>query len=196
VDGGSERGSTGARRRTCIRTAKLGGSTDMSNAHAAFWPRVDMSAGPYGCWPWTGGKKHDGYGILRIFGRHEGAHRASWILTNGPIDDASIFVCHRCDNPPCVNPAHLFLGTHLDNMRDMIRKGRRGCYEPKLTAEKAIAILEQTRAGRHDRDIAADFGISYGLVSLIRIGARWGHVTGVKWERQRAPGGHRLKPSP
>lgn len=67
--------------------------------------------------------KRDGYGRIRVDGKSWLAHRFSWVLANGPIPEG-MYVCHRCDNPPCINPEHLFLGTQTDNMRDMAAKGR------------------------------------------------------------------------
>lgn len=89
-----------------------------------FWKWVDRSD-PDGCWPWTRFRGTDGYGFLRIGQKTIRTHRHAWTLTNGPIPSGAE-VCHRCDNPPCCRPDHLFLGTHAENMADMVAKNRRG----------------------------------------------------------------------
>ncbi len=95
-----------------------------------FFEKVDKSGD---CWLWTGGTRGNDdlqYGTTWVDGKHESAHRYSWVLHNGEIpsggDCRGMCVCHTCDTPLCVNPDHLFLGTHTDNMRDKIDKGRCG----------------------------------------------------------------------
>lgn len=95
-----------------------------------FWNKVDRSGGADACWPWIAKAVKTArcglqYGDFRVSGGSSGSHRVAWELTNGPIPDG-LCVCHRCDNPLCCNPAHFFLGTRLDNVEDMISKGRRG----------------------------------------------------------------------
>lgn len=86
-----------------------------------FWSKVDKR-GPDECWPWTGGKFWDGYGWFSVAGAKKKAHRVSFFLQHGRWPEPCCL--HRCDNPGCVNPVHLFEGTHTDNMRDRERKGR------------------------------------------------------------------------
>ena len=85
-----------------------------------FWARIDRSGGDGSCWEWQGPLR-DGYGNTVRFGMN-GAHRVAWFLTHG--DPGKLHVLHDCDNPRCCNPAHLHLGTHQDNMRDMVARGR------------------------------------------------------------------------
>jgi hypothetical protein len=85
-----------------------------------FWEKVDKSGD---CWLWTGHRGCKGYGAAWAEGRHQAAHRVSWELAFGAIPDG-LHVLHHCDNPPCVNPDHLWLGTNSDNQRDCVAKGR------------------------------------------------------------------------
>lgn len=89
-----------------------------------FWARVDKVAGKDGCWPWTGGKSKGGYGSIRgRYRAHLLPHRVAFFFETG-TDPGAAQVCHTCDNPPCCNPAHLFLGNHEINMADKASKGR------------------------------------------------------------------------
>ena len=100
-----------------------------------FWTKVEKR-GPDDCWLWTGGGYGEGYGGIMIVGLGcIGAHRVAYALHHGTTPDG-VFVCHRCDNKRCCNPGHLFLGTHQDNMDDMVFKGR---STARLLPEEAIA---------------------------------------------------------
>lgn len=105
---------------------------DANYQRPGFWERVEKS-GHHGCWLWTGarrGRDELQYGCLWFRGRHDSAHRVAWILTHGEIpeiedsDGHGTCVLHKCDTPLCVNPEHLFLGTHLQNMQDKLAKKR------------------------------------------------------------------------
>lgn len=105
---------------------------------ARFWRNVKKTDT---CWLWTGTFAAHGYGQVRRGPARYMAHRASWELNVGPIP-AGLHVLHHCDNPPCVNPAHLFLGTHSDNMRDAVKKGRLKPYRFHRPATPADAPQE------------------------------------------------------
>lgn len=107
-----------------------------------FWSYVDRSSSE-GCWEWKGGRGLRGYGKFWLNPRTLPAHRFSWELANGPIPDG-LFVCHHCDNPPCVRPDHLFLGTPKDNQQDAIAKGR------SVPLEQHWAHLHPERLPRGD----------------------------------------------
>lgn len=134
-----------------------------------------------GCWNWKGrSRSHSGHAGTLLDSVHMNAHRAAFIVTNGPIADDQI-VCHRCDNPICVNPEHLFIGTQADNMRDMSQKGRSlaGMKSPnaKLNDDHIREIRRSYAA--HESTLtalAARFGVSKSNVFVIVTGGSWKHV--------------------
>jgi len=145
-----------------------------------FWAKVDKR-GPDECWPWTASVTKWGYGRFRVHGRRgDKAHRFSWELHNGPVPPG-LFVCHRCDNPPCVNPDHLFLGTPKDNTGDMVAKGRLrpgrmpGEANPnaKLTREIARAIRAAHVAGVSLGRIAKRFEIGESTAWRVISNQAW-----------------------
>lgn len=137
---------------------------------ARFWSKVHRQ--PNGCWEWTASRLPRGYGRFSLGGKQVGAHRVSWELHHGAIP-SGLAVLHRCDNPPCVRPDHLFLGTLVDNIRDMIRKGRDrkargiGNGRAKLTDEEVAAIRSEVSGGRSQVSVARAFGVSSGHVSRL-----------------------------
>lgn len=134
-----------------------------------FWRYVNRGSDSV-CWQWTGGHNADGYGRFIIDGKVLNAHRVSWMITHGDIPPG-YEVCHSCDNPPCVNPAHLYLGTHQQNMLDMSNKGR--SRQTKLTPEQ-IRIIRTLRASGYSlKSISSRFSISDGLVSMIAHRVIW-----------------------
>lgn len=128
-----------------------------------------------GCWDWNGstkGRKHP-YGSLSFRGKYTTAHRASYEIHFGPIPEG-LSVLHKCDNPTCSNPEHLFLGTYLDNKRDQIAKGR--SKVEKLNIEKVKEIKKMIADGDFHKDISNKYGISTTTIWSIQIGRTWGDV--------------------
>ncbi len=133
-----------------------------------FWARVMKGDG---CWNWTGSHDCHGYGTITNMGHRIAAHRVSWKIHFGEIP-IGLYVLHRCDNRPCVNPSHLFLGTHQDNMDDMKAKGR--AHRPcKLTAENVAEIRHHRAVGTRCVDLASRFGVSKQNISDILHGRSW-----------------------
>jgi hypothetical protein len=133
-----------------------------------------------GCWLWTGATVASGYGTIWDSGKTVKASRLSWRLANG--DPGRLHVLHRCDVPRCVNPKHLFLGTHEDNMADRNRKGRmnpaRGAAHVRalLTEEQAVLVRALYDGGMTQAVLAERFGVAQTTVSKIIRRASWTHL--------------------
>lgn len=139
-----------------------------------FWSHVKKSEG---CWIWTAGTNRGGYGKFSV--HHEDgttAHRFSWELHNGSIPDG-LMVLHSCDNPPCVRPDHLFIGTHMDNCEDAVKKGRTlsGERNPSaiLTVEQVLAIRLENPGGKRLEEIGADYGVAISTVYAAKRRLTW-----------------------
>lgn len=153
-----------------------------------FWNKVDIGSDSE-CWEWQAATRQ-GYGAIKVNGKTRGAHRVAWELTNGSIPKG-LCVCHKCDNPPCVNPSHLFLGTKKENNYDMIRKGRKyelteedyrkawrsnGQRAAKLTKRQVAKIKVLLAKGHSQRAIAKQFPVSHDAIHKIATGKTWRHV--------------------
>lgn len=158
---------------------------------ARFWAKVDKSAGPHGCWPWLAAINPNGYGAFHPTKEETvGAHR--WALSRSlgrPLRQDE-FACHRCDNPQCVNPSHLFPGTHADNMSDMVTKGRsaRGVRKVKthrLQDWQVVAMRHDAAAGAPVKTLAQKYGVSEALISMICRGERRAHLGGPLTKRYK-----------
>jgi hypothetical protein len=158
------------------------GTPEVDHFQRKFWSRVDVR-GPSKCWEWTGPTDPKGYGRL---GAGKLAHRIAWVEANGPIPplpagQRTWAVMHTCDNPPCVNPAHLVLGTIKENNQDMARKGRWGERKlpvgedhgnAKLTDEQVIAIRQSTQS---NTELAELYGVTNGTIEYARKYG-WKHI--------------------
>lgn len=134
-----------------------------------------------GCWEWCGYREKAGYGRVMWQRKSERAHRLSWMAFCGPLPKGA-HVLHKCDNPPCINPDHLSLGTHADNMHDMAKKGRRKGvggvpgekhYSAKLTVDMVLKIRAATGSMS---EIGKKFGVCPKQVWAIRARKVWKHV--------------------
>lgn len=148
-----------------------------------FWEKVEKKEN--GCWEWTGARYKSGYGQLKRYKLAKNAisaHRYVWYLKYGKFPDDML--CHKCDNPPCVNPDHLFEGTHQDNMDDMVKKGRHNSPDQAgkangnsvLNDTKVIEIKELIKEGLNNTEIAAEYGVTHSNISCIRRGKSWKHI--------------------
>lgn len=141
-------------------------------ADRCFWPKVVIGHID-NCWPWTASRNRKGYGQVNRDGHGHLAHRVAYELMHGTIPDG-FCVLHRCDNPGCVNPRHLFTGSKADNNADMMAKGRYARGETngqsKLTRETA-ALIRAAQGYHHD--IAKEFGVHQTTVTRVKAGQIW-----------------------
>lgn len=148
-----------------------------------FWAKVNREGpipahqpdlGP--CWLWTGYCQEFGYGALRWIGKSRLAHPVAYELSTGSIPEG-LFVLHHCDNPPCCNPNHLFVGTRYDNAIDAARKGRMGRKRPGVPlSEESIRAIRELAGTMTQATIAAQFGITQTHAGRIIQRKHWSHV--------------------
>jgi hypothetical protein len=150
-----------------------------------FWSKVNFLGEDY-CWEWRASCFDAGYGGFKYCGKYVGSHRMSWFLTYGEFP--VLFVLHTCDNRKCCNPAHLFLGTHQDNMDDMKIKGRSGLRHghpmpkgessssSKLDRESVLKIRSMLAEGTTGREIAELMGVGETIVSYVKNNRRWNNI--------------------
>ncbi len=145
------------------------------SAEERLWRRVEKSDD---CWTWQGATIR-GYGALMVDHRTTYAHRLSWELANGPIPPG-LLVLHHCDNPPCVRPDHLFVGTQLDNIRDAAAKGRtssgEGRSNRKVSADDVRLMRRLHEDGLNSIQLAKLFPIGSRTIRKILTGKNWRHV--------------------
>lgn len=149
-----------------------------------FWAKVDVRT-PDECWEWTGARDQHGYGRFGLDGRNQRAHQIALSLDGRPLT-AGAYACHTCDNKPCVNPRHLYVGDATSNRRDAMEHGQaRGFPHPvgddhpgaRLTAAAVSELRARYRAGGiTQRLLAAEYGVAQGTISRAITGADWSHV--------------------
>lgn len=148
---------------------------------ALFWRHVDLG-NVSACWPWNGARYKAGYGRIRRGKVQRAAHREAFAIAFGQDVPANLAVCHRCDNPPCCNPAHLFVGTIADNNHDRHAKGRDGRMlgeqhpRAKLLASDVVEMRRMRAAGAIFKEIGARFGVTTQAAYLAVSGKSWRHL--------------------
>jgi hypothetical protein len=146
--------------------------------------RVRKADDPDGCWLWQGALKENGYGVIGDDASRKGqvyVHRLMWRETYGHMPVAGLEVCHTCDVRNCVRPDHLFVGTHAENVRDQVEKGRNrkgiAMYWAAKVDDAAVRVIRQrVTAGERRVDLAREYGLSVSSIDNIVNRKRWAHV--------------------
>ena len=168
------------RRNTFVR----GHNASTIDPVASFWSQVPGTQSPDHCWEWSGSRTLGGYGTLSFRRRRVYAHRLSVTLAGIDVPEGMV-VMHSCDNPPCVNPAHLRVGTQEDNVRDKVEKGRHYAgvrpmgsehHAAKLAEEDVREMRRNHRPGDSRRALAAKYGVSSSAIDAVLDGRKWRHV--------------------
>lgn len=162
------------RSRVEVRALVNGGGSLQSDEQARFLANIKKADG---CWEWQGCRDDRGYGVIGISRVTVRTHRLAYCLFVGAIGDSHVL--HRCDNPPCVNPRHLFLGTHQDNMRDKEQKGRAkyGEQTRRLTEEDVLSIRSRHRSGERVSVIARSYPhLHHTTISSVVHRKTWKHL--------------------
>ncbi len=156
-----------------------GNKLNPANTPEDFWKKVDIK-GEDDCWEWLGGRNHH-YGLFQMNMKVYRTHRLSYEFTYGSIPEG-LYVLHSCNNPPCCNPKHLRLGTHIDNMKQMDKDGRRRCLilfgdesrHHKLTEKHVGEIKEKYSTGYYtQQQLAGEYNITQSNISHIITGKLW-----------------------
>lgn len=133
-----------------------------------------------GCIEWIGNKNNKGYGIMEVAGRTLACHRLAWELANNKKVPNNMCVCHSCDNPPCINPAHLWIGTRADNHIDMVNKNRHAHGKnsnSRLTEQQVLQIRSEYKGIRGEyRRIAERLGVSRSVIEDVVQRKTWSHI--------------------
>ncbi len=143
-----------------------------------FWEKVDIR-GPDECWEWLGYKDHAGYGEMRVDGKRQRSTHVLWYLRHGEYPPKGRLACHKCDNPSCLNPKHLYLGSQQSNVRDKVQRGRQAKGEqagPAMTEAQVHAIRAGLERGETQKSIAHWLRVTTRTIGNISRRKTWKHL--------------------
>lgn len=155
--------------------------TKFKTIQEQFWSKVKYSDDLFSCWEWQGSFDNKHYGRIFIKRKSVLAHRISYLIHNGTIDD-NLMVLHKCNNPKCWNPAHLYQGTAKDNANDKVKSHRQYCpigelhHKVKLTDKNILEILQLLKTNISGKDIAKIYMVSPTIISFIKHNKSWKHI--------------------